>query len=48
MDPVLIGLLVCGGFMLLIITIIRAMMKTRKLRRQQQETFDEYDPYTKQ
>jgi len=48
MDPILIGILVCGGFMLLVITLIRAMMKARKLRRQQQQNFDDYDPYTKQ
>lgn len=49
MDTAIIfGILICVGFMGLTITIMRAMIKAKKLKRQQQQQFDSYDPYENQ
>ena len=45
---IIVGILICVGFMGLIITIMRAMIKAKKLKRQQQRQFDNYDPYEKE
>jgi len=43
MDPVLIGILICGGFILLVITLMRIIFKVRKDRRIQQQYFEEQE-----
>ena len=45
MDPIWIGILICIGFMGFVITMMRIVLKARKLRRQQQEEFDKQDPF---
>ena len=45
MDPVIIGILIIVGFMGLVITLMRIMLKTKKRQRKKQEQFDDYDPF---
>jgi len=48
MHPILIGILICIGFMMLIITLMRIILKAKKLRRQKQRQIENYDPYKQQ
>ena len=44
MDPVIIGILICVGFMGFILTMIWSITKARKNRRLQQDYEEDQDP----
>jgi len=45
MDPIIIGILIIAGFMGLVITLMKIMLKAKKQQRNKNRNFDDYDPF---